>query len=86
MLRVIEFLEIMVSRQNFSQLYLNLISNQTYLIIGMPMAHNAAALVAQYRIKMRHIYDLWVDTREGINISMQAIREVYGPESYAYEQ
>ena len=85
MLRVIEFLEIMVSRQNFSQLYLNLISNQTYLIIGMPMAHNAAALVAQYRIKMRHIYDLWV-ARKGINIPIQEIREVYGPESYAYEQ
>ena len=55
-------------------------------MIGMPTAHNAAALVAQYRIKLRHIYDLWVDTREGINNSMQAIREVYGPESYAYEQ
>ena len=50
------------------------------------MVHNAAALVAQYRIKLRHIYDLRVDAREGINIPMQEIREVYGQESYAYEQ
>lgn len=52
----------------------------------MPMAQNAAALVAQYRIKLRNIYDLWFDTREGINIPIQEIREVYGLESYAYQQ
>ena len=50
------------------------------------MAQNAAALVAEYRVKLRSIFDLWIDAREGINIPLQQIRAVYGPESYAYNQ
>ena len=58
----------------------------TYTInsdVGLPMAQNAAALVADYRIKLRSIFDLWIDAREGINIPLHQIRAVYGPESHA---
>ena len=50
------------------------------------MAQNAAALVADYRIKLRPIFDLWIDAREGINIPLYQIRAVSGPESHAYDQ
>ena len=69
--------------------YLLCLKSFTYTInvdIGLPMAQNAAALVAEYRVKLRSIFDLWIDTREGINIPLQQIRAVYGPESYAYNQ
>jgi hypothetical protein len=50
------------------------------------MAQNAAALVANYRMKLRSIFDLWIDAREGIFIPLHQIREVYGPEAHAYDQ
>ena len=48
------------------------------------MAHNAAALVEQYRIKVRSIYDLWVDMREGEDVTLNDLRNVYGAEAYAF--
>ena len=50
------------------------------------MAHNAATLVNLYRLKMRSIYDLWVDTREEIQILFEVLKGVYGQEAYAYQQ
>lgn len=50
------------------------------------MTHNAAALVNLYRLKMRSIYDLWVDTREGIEIPLEVLKGVYGQEAHAYQQ
>ena len=50
------------------------------------MAYNAAALVNLYRLKIRLIYDLWVDTREEIQIPLEVLKGVYGQEAYAYQQ
>ena len=46
------------------------------------MAQNAAALVEQYRIKVRSIYDLWVDMREGEAVTLDELKNVYGAEAY----
>ena len=76
----------MVSPRIIYFLCLKLFNNTINVDVGLPMAQNAAALVAEYRVKLRSIFDLWIDAREGINIPLQQIRAVYGPESYAYNQ
>lgn len=50
------------------------------------MAYNAAALVNLYRLKIRLIYDLWVDTREEIQIPLDVLKGVCGQEASAYLQ
>lgn len=50
------------------------------------MVYNAAALVNHYRLKIRLIYDMWVDTREEIQIPLEVLKGVYGQEAYAYQQ
>ena len=47
------------------------------------MAHNAAALVDQYSVKVRSMYDLWVDLREGEDVTLDDLKNVYGAEAYA---
>ena len=48
------------------------------------MAHNAAALVDQYSVKVRSMYDLWVDLREGEDVTLDDLKNVYGAEAYAF--
>ena len=48
------------------------------------MAHNAGALVNEYRLKLRSIYDLWVDMRDDEPITLLELRNVYGEEAYAF--
>lgn len=49
------------------------------------MAHNAAALVNAYRVKLRLIYDLWVDMDDGDPVALDELQNVYGPEAYAFD-
>ena len=51
---------------------------------GLPMAHNAAALVNAYRVKLRLIYDLWVDMADGNPVALEELRNVYGAEAYEF--
>ena len=51
---------------------------------GLPMAHNAAALVNAYRVKLRLIYDLWVDMADGDPVTLEELRNVYGAEAYEF--
>ena len=46
--------------------------------------NGAYALVEQYRIKVRSVYDLWVDMREGEDVTLNDLRNVYGAEAYAF--
>ena len=48
------------------------------------MAHNAAALVNAYRVKLRLIYDLWVDMADGDPVTLEELRNVYGAEAYEF--
>ena len=51
---------------------------------GVPFAHNAANLVQEYRTKLGRMYDMWVDLREGVVITLEELKVVYGPAAYPY--
>jgi hypothetical protein len=34
---------------------------------------------------LRKIFDMWVDIREGVAITLAALKEIYGEEAYAYD-
>ena len=50
----------------------------------MPLAHNAAYLVQEYRAKLGLMYNMWVNLREGVQVSLEELRLIYGPRAYAY--
>ena len=52
---------------------------------GVPFAHNAANLVQEYRTKLGRMYDMWVDLREGVVITLEELRVIYGPAAYRYD-
>ena len=51
---------------------------------GVPFAHNAANLVQEYRTKLGRMYDMWVDLREGVVITLQELKVVCGLTAYPY--
>lgn len=51
----------------------------------MPFAHNAANLVQEYRTKLGGMYDMWVDLREGVVVTLEGLKVIYGPAAYAYD-
>ena len=51
----------------------------------MPLAHNAAYLVQEYRAKLGLMYNMWVNLREGVQVSLEELRLIYGPTAYAYK-
>ena len=51
----------------------------------MPFAHNAANLVQEYRTKLGRMYDMWVDLREGVVVTLEELKVIYGPAAYAYD-
>ena len=51
----------------------------------MPIAHNAAILVQDYRAKLGLVYNMWVNLREGVQVSLEELRFIYGPRAYAYD-
>lgn len=48
------------------------------------MGHNAAFLVNEYREKLKMMYDMWVDLKDGAEITLHDLRVIYGEEAYAY--
>ena len=50
----------------------------------MPFAHNAANLVQEYLTKLGRMYDMWVNLREGVEITLEELKVVYGPAAYRY--
>ena len=52
--------------------------------LGVGFAHNAPALVNEYRVKLRKMFDMWVNFKEGVAITLQELKEIYGNEAYAY--
>ena len=51
----------------------------------MPLANNAAFLVEEYRAKFVLMYNMWVNLREGVQVSLEELRVIYGPTAYAYD-
>ena len=51
---------------------------------GVGFAHNAPILVQEYRAKLRKIFDMWVNIREGVAITLAGLKEIYGEQAYAY--
>ena len=51
----------------------------------MPLAHNAAFLVQEYRAKLGLMYNMWVNLRVGVHLSLEELRVIYGPKAYAYD-
>ena len=51
----------------------------------MPLAHNAAFLVQEYRAKLGLMYNMWVNLREGVQVSLEELRVIYAPTAYAYD-
>lgn len=74
----------MSHKQSCLIVYLQWFHRLFYVILGVPIAHNAAALVEQYRMKVRSIYDLWVDMRDGEAVTLDELKNVYGAEAYAF--
>lgn len=56
----------------------------SFLSIGVAFAHNAPFLVNEYRNKLRSMFDMWIDIKEGVEITLIALKAVYGVEAYAY--
>ena len=54
-------------------------------IIGVNFAHNAQILVNEYRIKLRNMFNMWVDYREGGIVTLNNLRAIYGAPAYAYD-
>ena len=54
------------------------------LSLGVPFAHNAQLLVQEYRLKLGRIYDMWVNLREGAQVSLEKLKNIYGNTGYAY--
>ena len=51
---------------------------------GVGFAHNAPFLVNEYRTKLRKIFDMWVDNKEGVAITLNELKDIYGEQAYAY--
>ena len=52
---------------------------------GVNFAHNAQFLVNEYRIKLRNMFNMWVDYKEGGIVTLNALRAIYGAPAYAYD-
>ena len=53
-------------------------------LLGVPFAHNAPLLVQEYRVKLGRMYDMWVNLREGAQVSLEELKVIYGNAAYAY--
>lgn len=51
---------------------------------GLNMRANAVNLVADYRAKQLRMYDMWVNIREGAELNLTDLQEVYGVEAFAF--
>ena len=54
------------------------------LSLGVPFAHNAQQLVQEYRVKLGRMYDMWVNLREGAQVSLEELKNIFGNTAYAY--
>ena len=54
-------------------------------ITGVNFAHNAQVLVNEYRIKLRNMFNMWVDYKEGGIVTLNYLRAIYGAPAYAYD-
>jgi hypothetical protein len=52
---------------------------------GVNFAHNAQFLVNEYRIKLRNMFNMWVDYKEGGIVTLNDLRAIYGAPAYAYD-
>lgn len=66
----------------FDFLILNILYNSIY--VGLPLAHNAALLVQEYRTKLGLMYNMWVNLREGVQVTLIELKAIYGNRAYAY--
>lgn len=55
-------------------------------IEGLNMATNASNLVAEYREKQLRMFDMWINVREKVPITLVDLIEVYGGEAFAYDE
>ena len=51
---------------------------------GNGFAHGAPILVNDYRVKLGLMYNMWVNLREGMIITLNELKIVYGAAAYAY--
>ena len=55
-----------------------------FLLLGVPFAYNAPLLVQEYRLKLGRMYDMWVNLREGAQVTLEELKIIYGNTAYAY--
>ena len=67
-------------RADFLRAYDRILQADNGGVIGA----NANQLVAQYRVKLRKLYDLYLDSNADIPVSLVQLKEVHGDAAYAY--
>lgn len=63
-----------------------LVTGYQFLKINLQVSvlHTMPFMINMYRTKLRKIFDMWVNIREGVAFTLAGLKEIYGEEAYAY--